>query len=245
MPSRRAKAKKAMAPYRMQPTDAKGKGVAPAESGVKRERPTEVIDLLDSSDEEEPVGGTMPSGCVGASTSGVKKGPDSWNYPNLLPDSWNKQLMETRETLKESWEAWSASVVGMRAPYGAALFAPFCPSTSASCAAPGNDGEVHLGYLSYQQVTGIRYYQGKETLKPKDEVVLKREPTNNFDQNAIAVHTSKASNPPSHISLFADAALSVLSFAEGGIQVGHINRGLAKGEWVPLFPCPHRTMNSP
>ena len=86
MPSRRAKAKKAMAPYRMQPTDAKGKGVAPAESGVKRERPTEVIDLLDSSDEEEPVGGTMPSGCVGASTSGVKKGPDSWNYPNLLPE---------------------------------------------------------------------------------------------------------------------------------------------------------------
>ena len=73
----------------------------------------------------------------------------------------------------------------------------------ASGAAPGNDGEVLLGSLSYQQVTGIRYYQGKETLKPKDEVVLKREPTNNFDQNAIAVHTSKASNPPplSHLSL--------------------------------------------
>lgn len=244
MPSRRAKAKKAMAPYRMQPTDAKGKGVAPAESGVKRERPTEVIDLLDSSDEEEPVGGTMPSGCVGASTSGVKKGPDSWNYPKnyLLPDSWNKQLMETRETLKEAWQGWSASVVGMTMPIGAAL--PFGAALRCG-AAPGNDGEVHLGYLSHQQVTGIRYYQGKETLKPKDEVVLKREPTNNFDQNAIAVHTSKASNPPSHISLFADAALSVLSFAEVGIQVGHINRGLAKGEWVPLFPCPHWTMNSP
>ena len=206
MPSRRAKAKKAMAPYRMQPTDAKGKGVAPAESGVKRERPTEVIDLLDSSDEEEPVGGTMPSGCVGASTSGVKKGPD---WSRIWP--WNKQLLETRETLKESWEAWSASVVGMHAPYGAALFAPFCPSTSASCAAPGNDGEVHLGSLSYQQVTGIRYYQGKETLKPNDEVVLKREPTNNFDQNAIAVHTSKASNPPSHISLSSLTTLSLFS----------------------------------
>ena len=239
MPSRRAKAKKAMAPYRMQPTDAKGKGVAPAESGVKRERPTEVIDLLDSSDEEEPVGGTMPSGCVGASTSGVKKGPD---WSRIWP--WNQQLMETRETLKESWEAWrypnfnifGASVVGMQAPYGVALVCG---------AAPGNDGEVHLGSLSYVQVTGIRYYQGKESLKPKDEVVLKREPTNNFDQNAIAVHTSKASNPPSHISLFADAALSVLSFAESGIQVGHINRGLAKGEWVPLFPCPHWTMNRP
>ena len=203
MPSRRAKAKKAMAPYRMQPTDAKGKGVAPAESGVKRERPTEVIDLLDSSDEEEPVGGTMPSGCVGASTSGVKKGPDSWNYPNyLLPDSWNKQLMETRETLKEAWEGWSASVVGMQAPYGVALVCG---------AAPGNDGEVHLGSLSYVQVTGIRYYQGKESLKPKDEVVLKREPTNNFDQNAIAVHTSKASNPPSHISLSSLTTLSLFS----------------------------------
>ena len=178
MPSRRAKAKKAMAPYRMQPTDAKGKGVAPAESGVKRERPTEVIDLLDSSDEEEPVGGTMPSGCVGASTSGVEKGLE-WGL-------FHKQLLETREALKESWEAWRVSMVGM---------------LGASGAAPGNDGEVHLGYLSYQQVTGIRYYQGKETLKPKDEVVLKREPTNNFDQNAIAVHTSKASNPPSHISL--------------------------------------------
>lgn len=244
MPSRRAKAKKAMAPYRMQPTDAKGKGVAPAESGVKRERPTEVIDLLDSSDEEEPVGGTMPSGCVGASTSGVKKAS--------LPDSWNKQLLETREKLKEAWEGWSyplapagvgASVVGMLAPF--CMQAPFGMQALGSGAAPGNDGEVHLGSLSYQQVTGIRYYQGKETLKPNDKVVLKREPTNNFDQNAIAVHTSKASNPPSHISLFADAALSVLSFAESGIQVGHINRGLAKGEWVPLFPCPHCTMNSP
>ena len=151
------------------------------------------------------MGGTMPSGCVGASTSGVKKGPD---WSRIWP--WNKQLMETRETLKESWEAWrypnfnifGASVVGMQAPYGAAL---------GSCAAPGNDGEVHLGSLSYQQVTGIRYYQGKETLKPKDEVVLKREPTNNFDQNAIAVHTSKASNPPPLTSLSSLTPLSLFS----------------------------------